>query len=782
MLAEILINRPSKNLDRTFTYRIPDDGSVGVGWRVAIPFGSHTEEGIVLSVREEEALSYSVKNVIAPVDEFPWFTPEMLALANWISLYYLCTQIDALRLFLIDKKGIQITTRYAVAWEFIPEGHPIRTVLDASVEELSEEDAEMIFGDALSAYGKSGLLERMEIPEAVYRMPIEREYRATETGNEALTKRQQELVAFVSSQGVTGETELAAHGFSKDLLKKCVEKGAISLFYKEKTPYSLIGERTPEAPRELTEEQAAAFETVKAAIDADAYRGQLLMGVTGSGKTEVYLRAAEHARELGGSVLLLVPEIALTTQMVDYFAKRFGDDVVFIHSKLSKGERYNNRQRIRTGQSHIAIGSRSALFLPFQNLRLIIVDEEYDSSYKQDETPFYNARDAAKKLAAICGCPILLGAATPSIVTYAAAEAGVIDLIEMPHRVKRTPLPKFTVIDMKDEAGVGNETLYSRELLARISQNTEEGKKTILFLNRRGYATTLRCQDCGHVFKCPHCDVSLVYHKARHRLSCHYCESVYPVPRRCPDCKGEHIAFLGRGTERVEEQLKEWLPEIKALRLDLDSTSRKYSAAKILEEFREGAFPVLLGTQMVVKGHDIPGVQLVGILNADSLYNMPTYLAGEQAYTMITQCAGRAGRGEERGNVVLQTYEPDHYIIRAAVEADYKKFYQKEVSYRQAMQYPPYVRLLRITSFSAKYETARKRAEALYEWLLQNAPAVTPPISFVAPYDEAVKKIRNQYYVSILVRGQNLAALKAKIREAEIFRQNGIILDVDPLS
>ena len=782
MLAEILINRPSKNLDRTFTYRIPDDGSVGVGWRVAVPFGSHTEEGIVLSVREEETVSYAVKNIIAPVDEFPWFTPDMLALAHWISLYYLCTKIDALRLFLIDKKGIQITARYDILWENIPEEHPIRTLLDAAVEELSEEDAEMIFGEDLAVYAKKVFLERVEIPEAVYRMPIEKEYRVAETDTAALTKRQQELAEFVASQAVMGESEILAHGFSKDLLKKCVEKGAISLFYREKDPYSLIGERIPEAPRELTEEQAAAYEAVKAAIDADVYRGQLLMGVTGSGKTEVYLRAAEHARKLGGSVLLLVPEIALTAQMVDYFAKRFGDDVVFIHSKLSKGERYNNRQRIRLGKSHIAIGSRSALFLPFENLRLIIIDEEYDSSYKQDETPFYNARDAAKKLATICGCPILLGAATPSVATYAVAEAGVIDLIEMPHRVKKTPLPKFTIIDMKDEADSGNESLYSRELLTRISQNTDEGKKTILFLNRRGYATTLRCQDCGHVFKCPNCDVSLVYHKARHQLSCHYCESVFRVPTRCPECKGEHIAYLGRGTERVEEQLQELLPGLKVMRLDLDSTSRKYSAVKILEEFREGAFPVLLGTQMVVKGHDIPGVQLVGILNADSLYNMPTYLAGEQAYTMITQCAGRAGRGEEQGTVVLQTYEPDHYIIRAAVQADYKNFYKKEIAYRQAMQYPPYVRLLRITSFSAKYETARKRAESLYEWLLQTAPTLTSRIWFVAPYDESIKKIRNQYYVSILVKGQNLAELKVKIREADIFRQNGIILDVDPLS
>ncbi len=780
MLAEILINRPSKNLDRTFTYRIPDDGSIGVGWRVAVPFGSHTEEGIVLSVREEESVSYAVKNVIAPVDEFPWFTPEMLALAQWISLYYLCTRIDALRLFLIDKKGIQISVRYEIAWEEIPADHAIRGLLDASVEELSEEDAEMIFGEGLSAYAKKGWLLRREIPEAVYRMPLEKEYRAM-AGAAELTKRQQALLALVSSAEMMKETEILAAGFSKEILKKCVEKGVLSLFYKEKTPYSLVGDRTPDAPRELTEEQAAAYETVKAAIDAGAYRGQLLMGVTGSGKTEVYLRAAEHARELGGSVLLLVPEIALTAQMVDYFAKRFGDDVVFIHSKLSKGERYNNRRRMQTGQSHIAIGSRSALFLPFQNLRLIIVDEEYDSSYKQDETPFYNARDAAKKLATICGCPVLLGAATPSIVTYAAAEAGAIDLMEMKHRVKQTPLPKFTIIDMKDEAAFGNETLYSRELVARISQNTAEGKKTILFLNRRGYATTLRCQKCGHVFKCPHCDVSLVYHKARNHLACHYCESVFPLPKICPECHGTKIAYLGRGTERVEEQMHEFLPDVKVMRLDLDSTSRKYSAVKILEDFRDGAFPVLLGTQMVVKGHDIPGVQLVGILNADSLYNMPSYLAGEQAYTMITQCAGRAGRGDEQGSVVLQTYEPNHYIIRAAVQADYKKFYEREITYRKAMLYPPYVRLLRITSFSASYETARKRAESLYDWLAKIAPALTPPILLVRPYDEAVKKIRNQYYISILVKGQNLAPLKAKMREAEIFRQNGIILDVDPI-
>lgn len=790
MLAEILINRPSKHLDRTFTYRVPDIfGRISPGWRVIVPFSGRTEEGIVLSLREEgaEPLSYKVRDIAALVDDFPWFTPEMLALARWISLYYLCTYIDALRLFLIDKKGIRTEISYTLCWDKIPEGHRLRELLAEDVERLSEEDAALALGeeivrDALAA----GFLQKTETAEAVYHVPLERWARAAETlpadFRPERSKKQAALWDFLHENGPHSAAALAGAGFSASVLRDFCKKGLGQIFYRAKDTFSLIEKTREDIERTLTAEQQAAFTRISSAIDSGKPEGILLMGVTGSGKTEVYLRAAEYARRQGGSVLILVPEIALTTQMVDYFSARFGDDVVFLHSQLSKGERYNNRTRVAEGKSRIVIGSRSAIFLPFQNLRLVIVDEEYDNSYKQDETPRYNGRDAAKKLAALHRCPIVLGAATPSVVTYAAAEAGKISLIEMKERVHHTPLPKIYTVDLKNRDNLDQDTIYTRELTESIRAMAAEGKKTILFLNRRGFATSLLCEDCGYAFKCPNCDVSLVYHKMADKLKCHYCECVFPRPARCPKCGGVHIAYTGRGTERAEEQLEEILPEISCARLDLDSTSRKHSSAKILADFRAGKFNVLLGTQMVTKGHDIEGVQLVGILSADSLLNMPTYLAAEEAFTLITQCAGRAGRGKERGAVILQTHNPEHYVVLAAQSQDYLNFYRQEIRYRQAFRYPPFSRLMKITCFSKQYAEAKNRARDLHAWFLETLPRLPVRAETTPPYDEPIKKIRNTYFVSLTVKGESLVDLKALMREEKLFQQNGIIIDVDPIN
>lgn len=784
-LAEILINRPSKHLDRTFTYRIPEALSyIREGFRCVVPFSGRTEEGIVLSVRQEAAAgTYRVKDILAAVDEYPWFTAEMLALARWISLYYMCTYIDALRLFLIDKKGIRTSLFYAIDWRAVPEGHELRGLIDESVEELTEEDAKLILGeDVLSSFSERGFLHRIERADAVYHAPLEKWLMPAEGAPEHFRSKQQEALWHFLSGGAKPLRELRAAGFSLSVVQSFCKNELGALYFRPKDTFSLICKTREDTERPLTDEQQKAFDHIAASIERHAYEGILLMGVTGSGKTEVYLRAAEHARTAGGSILILVPEIALTAQMVDYFAARFGDDVVFIHSKLNKTERYNNRMRVANGTSHIVIGSRSALFMPFEELRLIIVDEEYDSSYKQDETPYYNGRDAAKKLALLHRCPVVLGAATPAVVTYAAAEAGHATLLTMKERVHKTPLPKILIVDLKDETAAGNASIYSRELLSQLARETEAGHKAILFLNRRGYATVLMCADCGHVFKCPNCDVSLVYHKERHHLKCHYCESVFPLPERCPACGSVHISYTGRGTERAEEQLEELVPGLSSRRLDLDSTSRKHSSAEILEEFRNGEFSVLLGTQMVTKGHDIPGVQLVGILSADSLLNMPTYLASEQAFTLITQCAGRAGRGEERGLVILQTYDTEHFVIRTASRQDYAAFYAREIEYRRMLRYPPFVKMMKITCFSKEYGEAAARAKKISAWMGETLRHADGSITATPPYDEPIKKVRNTYYISILVKGASLTALKAAMREAPVFRENGILIDVDPLS
>lgn len=788
LLAEILINRPAKQLDRTFTYRIPEKFSgISSGWRCVVPFRGKTEEGIVISIyqKEEQSLGYRISEMIALVEDFPWFTQEMLALARWISMYYLCTYLDALRLFLIDKKGIKTQSVYYIDWNSIPANHLIRGLLADSVIELLEPDAEAVLGaELLKKSLTAGWLEKKDSPEAVYHPPLERWLSLNGSAEKASIrgKKQAALWDFLCQNGSVSLSLLENLGFSSSVIRDFCRNGRGSIFYKEKEPFSLVRNIHEEHTRVLTEEQQKACRQIAAAIDKKNYEGFLLMGVTGSGKTEVYLRSAEHVRKEGGMVLILVPEIALTIQMTAYFSARFGDDVVFFHSKLSKGERYNNRTRIAQGKSHIVIGSRSALFMPYKDLRLIIVDEEYDTSYKQDETPRYNGRDAAKKLAVLHQSTIVLGAATPSIVTYAAAEAGQIRLIEMKERVHHTPLPKIYTVDLKLPLNMVEGSMYSKELLYRVRKTAEAGDKAILFLNRRGFSTALICKDCGYVFKCPNCDVSLVHHWSAEKLKCHYCECVFPLPERCPKCGGCHISYTGQGTEKAEEQLKTLLPNISCVRLDLDSTSRKYAAEQILADFRQGKYQVLLGTQMVTKGHDIPGVQMVGILTVDSIMNRPTYLAAEQAYILITQCAGRAGRSTVRGEVILQTYDPGHYVIQAARQQDYGRFYQQEIEFRRALHYPPFVRMMKVTCFSKIYREAKAQAAEISSWLQDMISHMGDKVEATAPYDEPICKVRNTYYISIMIKGKSLLALKTAMRQSTIFLRNGILIDMDPLS
>jgi primosomal protein N' len=787
-IAEILINRPSKHLNKTFSYKIPDHLSyVGSGWRCIVPFAGKQEEGIILSCHEEEFshISYKLLEIYDAIDSVPWFTDAMIKTAKWISQYYMCTLIDALRLFLIDKKGIRTEVLYEINWKEIPECEDIWGLIDISVEIISKEDAVLVLGKTrCNRYLAKGFIKETELLQKVYKEPLE-EWLAINNKSESESMkrggRQKALWSHLCQIGQDSISSLISAGFSRDVIRRFCRNGNGHLFYRGKKTFSLVENKKSDNPRKLTEEQKYAVEYIIGAVNEERYKGILLYGVTGSGKTEVYLRAAESAIAAGGTVLLEVPEIALTNQMVSYFADYFGDKVVFMHSNLSKGERYNNRQRIANEESSIIIGSRSALFMPFKNLKLIIVDEEYDSSYKQTETPRYNGRDVAKVMAVIYNCPIVLGAATPSVTTFFAAKNKKIELLEMRQRVHKIPLPQIYVYDMRSEADIGHATNLSRPLIDLLRDTVQKNHKAILLLNRRGFAPTLMCKHCGYVFKCTHCDVPLVYHKDKHRLNCHYCESTFPLPRQCPVCSSQDILYLGWGTQRIEEDLKKLLPEAKCCRFDADSTAKKYSAAKILSNFRDGKFDILFGTQMVAKGHDIPGVQSVGILSVDSTLNMPTYLAAEQTFNLITQCAGRAGRNLEQGRVILQTYNTEHYVILTAAKQDYDAFYQQELEYRRTLHYPPFTRLMKITCFNKKESIARNHAEKIYRYIREMLPDIPDYISVTPPYDEPVKKVRNIYNVSLLIKGNTLRRLKLSMQNSKIFQENDIIIDVDPL-
>lgn len=786
-IAEVLINRPSKHLDRTFSYLIPDElKDIRPGYRCIVTFARRKEEGIILSVSKEDtdSIKYSLLPVEGLVDSFPWFTEEMIRTAKWISSYYMCTLIEALRLFYIDKRALKTSVSYLLNWENIPENSYISGIIDRSVEMLDESDAKLLFGDKISYFCKVKCLTRKEIVTPAHKSPLERwvvpGISMTES-EKRRNKKQGQLEDYLAEHGPTAVNTLNHLGYSSSLIKQFVLKNRGNIIYKRKKTFSLVENNIYDKERVLTAEQKQAIRKISDAVDEGKYKGILLKGVTGSGKTEVYLRAARHVLEHNGSVLILVPEIALTDQMTSYFADAFGDEVVFIHSNLSKGERYNNRMRISNGESNIIIGSRSAIFMPFKNLKLIVVDEEYDSSYKQGETPRYNGRDVAKVMAVNYNCPIVLGAATPSIVTNYAAEQGKIEQITMNHRVFSTPLPRIYICDLKENETIDKEGLITRPLLSLLNQSLQQGNKSILLLNRRGFSTSLICSACGYVFKCPNCDVSLVYHRDSHQLKCHYCETVQPVPTECPQCHKHKILYLGAGTERVGDELQALLPKARCQRFDLDSTSRKNSAREILDNFRNGKIDILFGTQMLAKGHDIPGVQTVGILSADSSLNIPTYLASEQAFNLITQCAGRAGRGKEQGNVILQTYNPSHYVIRAAARQDYDSFYNMEVKYRKLLNFPPFTKLLKITSFNESEQKAKEKADRIYSWLKQEIQSYPDKISVTEPFSEPIRRVRNLYYFSILIKGLRLTTLKKRMRQASIFRENDIIIDVDPL-
>lgn len=786
-IAEVLINRPSRHLNRTFSYRIPDHLSeAGPGYRCIVPFSRKQEEGIILSVHTEDCghSGYKILDIQSLLESFPWFTEKMLLTALWISNYYMCTLIDALRLFYIDKKSIRRAVEYKICWENIPAQSEFRALIDSSVDVLGEEDAKLLWGEQVMEYVSRKFLEIREEISPVHQDPLERWIALADVPDPAYLKRSSRGAEFFRELQQRKEISFADavnSGFSAQVLHTFCKKGFGRIFYRQKKTFSLVSNVLSGKRYELTGEQEFAIQYITQSIDRKKYEGILLKGVTGSGKTEVYLRAALHAVQNGGTVLILVPEIALTNQLTSYFQKEFGDRVLFIHSNLSKGERYNNRLRLINRESSVVIGSRSALFMPFHDLSLIIVDEEYDSSYKQEDGPRYNARDVAKKMAILYGCPILLGAATPSVSTYYAAKSGKIRLLEMKKRVFETPLPKIHIYDMREERFLGPDHLLSRPLIQLLQETKAHQRKAILLLNRRGFSTALMCADCGHVFKCPHCDVPLVYHRDTNRLHCHYCDTVHPRPSQCPQCGGRSILYLGSGTQKIEDELKEALPGVKARRFDLDSTRRKYSAGKILRDFREGEFDILFGTQMVAKGHDIPGVQAVGILSADSILNIPSYLAAEQTFNLITQCAGRAGRDKEQGQVILQTYDPAHYVIRTAAGQDYEAFYEKELEFRRALEYPPFVRMIKITCVHREEDNAHRKAKEIYSWLCRASNELESEIFFTLPFDEAIRKVRDRHYVSLLIKGRNLSPLKALIRNSKIFKENDIIIDVDPV-
>ena len=573
-----------------------------------------------------------------------------------------------------------------------------------------------------------------------------------------------------------------------DAIKCFTPAGSKSKRGKERNPYK-NAEGEAVAVDNLTGEQQFAVNDIIAALDRREHERFLIHGVTGSGKTEVYMRAVQHCINQGRSAIVLVPEISLTTQIINRFIGRFGSErIAVLHSKLSMGERYDEWMRIRKGQVDIVIGARSAAFAPLENLGLIVIDEEHETTYKSDMTPKYDTVEVALKRLQDHRGVLVCGSATPSIVTTYRAEQGIYRKLQLTERYNRVALPDVEVVDMRQELKSGNKSMISQALYDEIGENLKQGKQIILFLNRRGYSTFISCRECGTVLECPHCGISLTYHKENDRARCHYCGHEIVPPKKCPDCGSKYIRYFGVGTEKVEETVKEMFPDAAVERLDLDSTKKKGSIDAMLNRFRRGKTDILIGTQLVAKGLDFKNVGLVGIISADVMLHIPDFRSPERTFQLITQAAGRAGRGDEVGRVIIQSYTPENYAVQRAAAQDYYGFYDEEIQLRQLMGYPPYSDLFQVV-FAAKREAdAKNGAQRWYEQLA-GVMSEQDALNVFKPQPAPMNKIKETYRYCMLIKcpqgkrrlyAETLEIIKEKNKDKK--NAYSVTVDINPYS
>ena len=724
-LGEIIINRPAKQLNKPLTYEIPESfGNIPVGTRVAVPLGASREEGILVGYSEMKEMPFVVKPILSVLDPTPWFSSEMLATARKLSEYYLCTFAEALSLFTVDKSKLKSYDRPKIEW-LVP-----------------------------SSSFHIGLFEPRK-------------------------QKQRLLAQYLINHGPTSVTTLRSLGFSAPVIKQVKECSHIDVELRYEMTKTRYEDKEYTEPIHLSEAQEQVYVPIHQCIQEARSETFLLHGVTGSGKTQIYLKAVQETIQQDKIAIVLVPEIALTTQIVKRFVERFGQEVVVFHSQLTKSERYNNWERLRRKDSHIIIGARSAVFAPTEDIGLIVVDEEHDPSYKQQDMTRYDARMVARWRSEANHCPLLFGSATPSIQAYYKAQEQEYTLLSLPHRIFHQPMPKVQVIDMKEEMFYGNYSVFSASLTQLIQETLEKREQIILLLNRRGHSTFIMCRECGKTIQCPHCDISIVYHQANQDLQCHYCDHHEKVPHICPHCGSQKIKFFGTGTQKVEEELQKCFPQARIARLDQDTTSTKGASERILGDFGKGAYDILLGTQMVAKGHDFINVTAVGVITADSVLHIPVYTAAERTFNLLTQAAGRAGRGKKSGHVVIQTYNPDHYAIIHSTNHDYESFYKEEMIGREALQYPPIGEMIQITLLDTTLSKVKERATELANTLRKASHG--QGIDILGPYENGATKIRDMYRLCIMMRGINLQQIKSYMYHSDIFTMPHMYIDVDPV-
>lgn len=731
--CRVIVDLAAEDVDRLFTYRVPEGMALCPGQRVIAPFGPRRLEGWVIELLDAPDLPEDkIKDILRPIEETPLVLPELIELAKWVKSTCHATMASALRLMIPPQlRG----------------------------ERIREKTVE---------------IARLAIGQGAADEAIAARKRA---------KRQVEVLEKLKSGS------LPASGLPREALKALKEAGLVAIESQERlrTPYHSSNGARSIAPK-LTPAQKAAAERIVGAMDGGGGRF-LLLGVTGSGKTEVYMRAVNHALKAGKTAIVLVPEIALTPQMVDWFRARFGADAAVLHSSLTPGERYDEWRRLRTGRARVAIGPRSAVFAPLANLGLIVVDEEHEHTYQSDRHPCYDARDVARYRCQLSGAALVLGSATPSIASFMRTRPGVkpqnaLELIDLPDRIPGSKLPEVEIVDMSLEFTRGNRSIFSAKLQDALTDCLARGHQAILFLNRRGYATFVSCRACGHVEKCDACDVSMTYHQSDNLLRCHYCGATRRPPGKCPACGSPSIRFFGAGTQKVAEEAQKLFPDAKLLRVDTDTTRGRDAHEKLLSAFRRGEADILIGTQMIAKGLDFPNVTLVGVVAADMALNLPDYRSAERTFQLITQVSGRAGRAKDPGRVIVQTYQPGHYAVKLAAKADYRAFYEQEVKLRRRALYPPFTSLVRLVVSSKNPEAARDTAlrldEQLAAWLAETG--LEKGVLYRHAREAAIKLLRGetrwQVFVKLFVPGPADEILE-KMRSLSLNPPEGVAIELE---
>ena len=819
-IAKIAVAAATYAIDRPFDYLIPEEivGTLKPGMRVAVPFGAgnRVSDGIVLSCTDQEPPeNVRLKAILAQLDQEPMLDPEFIRLALWMRDRYFCTAYDAARIML--PAGLWFSLKDC--WKLAPNVDREAAYEAAGRSDHAKHLVEMLFAnEGWAELGQIKLAFGTTDPNPAIRLlqekgVIEKETSATRgIGDKTeqiaeLTVSPEEALAHVASKrsraplqysavetlcavGQVSAKELCYFtGASMPTLRALEKAGILSLYKREVFRRPELPVAIQANPIVLNEQQEQAYRGLLELCRQDKPDAALLYGVTGSGKTLVYIKLIQALREQGKSVIVLVPEIALTPQLMERFASYFGKSVALLHSSLSAGERYDEWKRVRNGEAAIVVGTRSAVFAPVRNLGAIILDEEQEPSYKSEQTPRYHARDVAKYRCAKSNAVLVMGSATPTVKTMYLARNGQYKLFEMPHRYNEHALPRVEIVDMKQELRHGNGSCISDKLYEELTQTLERGEQAILFLNRRGANRMVTCGECGQTPNCPRCSVKLTYHSANNRLMCHYCGHSQVLPKSCPACGGI-LTFVGTGTQKAEEELKQRFPGVEILRMDTDTVTATNSHEAILEKFRKQRVPILLGTQMVAKGLDFENVTLVGVLAADQSLYTEDYRAGERTFSLLTQVVGRAGRGSKEGRAVIQTYTPDNDVIRCSALQDYEAFYSQEIAMRSVREQPPFGDVLMIHA-SGLEETAVLRSCVNLRDAIRDAMQLEAYQGYayrlLGPAPAPIAKINNRYRYRLVLHIENTREIRQLashlLRKSLTDRQNrnvSFFADFDP--